>query len=689
MKKFCYLISVGLLGTLVSCGEDEIVNINTGGNITEELADYTVKARIVQTASVSGEDNMYVWNSQDAFTLWNRNTGKGYGFTVLSSDGGASATEAEFTGKAALLNDPQLLAVFPQREAVVFSDLSTCLIDDTTSVQDFRKNLYMVAAGKVTDGVLPALEFSPLTALLQFDLKNISDKTLQVQYVTLESKESVFPEKLTIGNDGSIRSLSGTRKGVTLDVNHLNLESGEEETVYLNMLPTTTGEENLLQSSSELSIKVTVLNDGVSQVNEVWNGTVRELPLVAGTMDETACQFVSGHRYPMTVNVDKLQIPEEGYLVDSEGDVHIYNETGLANWAVKAADFGDATVTLEKDYIEDLTLTLSGAWTAVSEFSGVLEGNGVTITGATLLSTDDNIGFIGVNKGTIKDLIFADMTLNVDVAGTSSGVLAARNEGEIINCAVGGATNIKVTGAGGNIGALVGYNEGKLIGSSVGTEVSLTYSGNNAEANIGGLVGWNHGGDVTGCHASATLNLEKGANAGGLAGSAWSAGKEGTIGASYAAGRITVASGLGTWAVGGLAGNGGTTESGAKVNIIGCYSTTELPADAATGNKKKGGLVGKAVIKQQGASIVTLAFKECYYMNEVDKPVNAGEVEGAEKLETAADILPYLSEINRSITGSGFKYVENTASDKEKEPLVLEPADEGVEGPGFGDGGEI
>ena len=74
MKKFCYLISVGLLGTLVSCGEDEIVNINTGGNITEELADYTVKARIVQTAPVSGEDNMYVWNSQDAFTLWNRNT---------------------------------------------------------------------------------------------------------------------------------------------------------------------------------------------------------------------------------------------------------------------------------------------------------------------------------------------------------------------------------------------------------------------------------------------------------------------------------------------------------------------------------------------------------------------------------------------------------------------------------------
>ena len=76
-------------------------------------------------------------------------------------------------------------------------------------------------------------------------------------------------------------------------------------------------------------------------------------------------------------------------------------------------------------------------------------------------------------------------------------------------------------------------------------------------------------------------------------------------------------------------------------------------------------------------------------MNEVDKPVNVGEVEGGEKLETVAEILHYLPGINRSRTGSGFKYVENTASDKEKEPLVLEPADEGVEGPGFGDGGEI
>lgn len=691
MKKFYLNICLGLLGTLVmtSCGEDEIINTNTGGNEAEALTDYTVSA---------SNDGNYAWNANDAFTLWNRNTGKGYNFAISPAYDG-STPAAQFSGKAALQGNPQILAVFPGREAAVFSELSSFLIPDTclqpTPAPALEDYAYMTATAEVKDNRLPDLTFSPLTATLRFNLRSISDKTLKIRYITLEGEEEIFPRRLTISNNGAVASLSGRRTGITLDMNEQELAPGETLEGFLNLFATTTGEENYLRSGSALAVTVAIWNGDIEQTNEVWSGTVREFPLTDGTMEETAYQFLAGRHYEINVNVDDALVPDEGYSVDEKGNVHIYNEKGLRGWAAMAATFGSATVSLEKDYFKDGTITLTDSWAAVPEFSGVFEGNGVTIENATILSTNNNVGFISVNKGTVKDLVFADMRLtsangSTVVNDNANGIIVARNEGKILNCLVKGGSNIEVRGNDGNTGLLVGFNteSGLISGCSVegGTlnvttgqragglaglnhgeiagslteGVSITYSGSSANACIGGLVGLNSGGKVTGCKAQADMNLQRSCQAGGLVGSAGSDRGIGQIGGSYATGNMTVA---GNWIVGGLLGHSSVN----GVKIIGCYASTSMTGE--------GTLMG--IAPADGS----IACSECYFLN-------AGQAASGATAVTAEELKGKAAAMNAILTGSGFKFTENPAA-SEREPLILQSAEPGAEGPGFGEGGEI
>ena len=89
MKKVYHLLSVALLGAmaLTSCEEDKIVNENNGeGNETDKnLTDYSFIASIKQSAPLGRsnlQNGVYTWNKGDAVTLWNRNFGAGYDFSI-------------------------------------------------------------------------------------------------------------------------------------------------------------------------------------------------------------------------------------------------------------------------------------------------------------------------------------------------------------------------------------------------------------------------------------------------------------------------------------------------------------------------------------------------------------------------------------------------------------------------------
>jgi hypothetical protein len=71
-------------------------------------------------------------------------------------------------------------------------------------------------------------------------------------------------------------------------------------------------------------------------------------------MDATANQFAAGKHYKMDFEVDyRFRIPDEGYMIDDDGNIHIYNKTGLFGWNKIADEYRKATVTLEKEYIDE------------------------------------------------------------------------------------------------------------------------------------------------------------------------------------------------------------------------------------------------------------------------------------------------------------------------------------------------
>lgn len=92
-------------------------------------------------------------------------------------------------------------------------------------------------------------------------------------------------------------------------------------------------------------------------------------------------------------------------------------------------------------------------WLPIENFKGVLDGNGYTISGLTVdtvgnLCDDENIftGFIQVNEGTIKNVIFDKVNLNVKYTYDSKGTRYLY--GGIVGCNKGTISNVQVINSG-------------------------------------------------------------------------------------------------------------------------------------------------------------------------------------------------------------------------------------------------
>jgi filamentous hemagglutinin family protein len=252
-----------------------------------------------------------------------------------------------------------------------------------------------------------------------------------------------------------------------------------------------------------------------------------------------------------------------------------------------------------------------------SNFTGVFDGLGHTITGLTLSNS------AGVNMGLFWGIGSGAVVRNVGLVGasvygnTNVGALAGANYGTISNVY---ATAV-VTSSQYYVGGLVGQNSGTISNSYATGSVAAnagSYAGglvavNNAGGNIsnsyatgsvaaagsyaGGLVGENkNGGNISNSYATGIVSAQ--AFAGGLVGSNY-----GTISNSYASGAV----GYGTDS-GGLAGQTGgaisnsyaTGPVGGNLDVGGLVGATSgfgsiansYASGAVSGQGNVGGLVG-------------------------------------------------------------------------------------------------
>lgn len=109
-----------------------------------------------------------------------------------------------------------------------------------------------------------------------------------------------------------------------------------------------------------------------------------------------------------------------------------------------------------------------GTWDAVAEFSGVLDGQGhtLTITGFTLITGEwsDKWGFLITNKGTIRDLCFrVDVEQLYSYDSAYGGVIAYSNEGVIERCGTIGSLGFTCLETGYTFAGFVASNEGSGI----------------------------------------------------------------------------------------------------------------------------------------------------------------------------------------------------------------------------------
>lgn len=159
-------------------------------------------------------------------------------------------------------------------------------------------------------------------------------------------------------------------------------------------------------------------------------------------------------------------------------------------------------------------ITLDENWTPISDFTGVLDGNGYTIRGLCV-SGRDHAGLIANVTGTVKNLtVYGDIS-----AGKIAGIIAGENNGSIENCVAVGTVSVNTDYAGGICGknngivknclaslysVTSGSFAGGISGGNFGTiETSLAASNVViSDMYAGGISGVNNGGTIKACVSS-------------------------------------------------------------------------------------------------------------------------------------------------------------------------------------------
>ncbi len=183
-------------------------------------------------------------------------------------------------------------------------------------------------------------------------------------------------------------------------------------------------------------------------------------------------------------------------LQDSEGTYLISSASNL-KWFMDNCKYTSEIYTANYKLTTDIYFDKDcRRWISVS-FAGTFDGGNHVLENMKLDSNDSGYGFFSSMSGTVKNLVFKnptiDQTGDYDYYGLSSGVLAAKASGTIINCGViGGKVSVASTSrARVNGGGLIGAAfTGAIIKGCYVIGTIIQGSGNTLNPRrLGGLIG--------------------------------------------------------------------------------------------------------------------------------------------------------------------------------------------------------
>ena len=203
----------------------------------------------------------------------------------------------------------------------------------------------------------------------------------------------------------------------------------------------------------------------------------------------------AGKFYNITLDKDK------GYTDDGQGNYTVDNEKGLKNLAELVNNGAtDINITLTAD------IDLSGIdWTPIGidynhQYTGTFDGNGKTITGLTVTTSDQYAGLFGYigSGGAVKNVVLEGVQITSDNSLGSVGGVAGNSYGNIEYCSVSGSVS-----GNGIVGGVVGYQIG---GSIIGCSSSATVKGTQGAGGVAGTT--NSGASLTRCYATGDVTVE-------------------------------------------------------------------------------------------------------------------------------------------------------------------------------------
>lgn len=156
-------------------------------------------------------------------------------------------------------------------------------------------------------------------------------------------------------------------------------------------------------------------------------------------------------------------------------------------------------------------IDLGGAeWVPVgtqdAPFTGRMNGKTFTVSNFTISqpAADGNMGFFGVSKGSIMNLVLKDMTVTTTDKTVNVGAIAGVSSGDIMRVEAYGTIDAKELAEGASCGGAVGTSS-KII-ETVTTEISINCEAEGA-ANIGTGVGMQNGSKIIKSEFGGTLNV--------------------------------------------------------------------------------------------------------------------------------------------------------------------------------------
>ena len=307
-------------------------------------------------------------------------------------------------------------------------------------------------------------------------------------------------------------------------------------------------------------------------LGEGWGQTIGtdEYPVLGG---EKVYQYSDG-----TYGNTPLQAGEDGfYLISNADELRLF--ASMVNGGQTSIN-GRLTADIVLNDTTNWTswnesTAPANSWTPIgnsweNQFTGILDGDGHSVSGIYINSTADDQGLVGVlgEGGTLQDL---GVKASYIKGGYSVGGLCGRNYATVTNC----YNNGNITGSN-YVGGVCGYNYGGTVTSCYNT-ANVTGTGDY----VGGVCGDNYFGTVTNCYNIGSV--EGNEIVGGVCGR-----NSSTVTNCYNSGSVE-----GNSQVGGLCGlNYGTVNN--------CYNTGKV-----TGSNDVGGVCGW----DQG--IMT----NCYYLD--------------------------------------------------------------------------